>query len=97
MKPVREPASTLPEPQTTQDSFPLPVRFGSRTKKTDRVVRDQLPPQKPPGSRLWFPRYRVQHSPRSSTINLRSTLAESGAYSPDRACHDILARAAAPY
>ena len=48
------------------------------------VVRHQLFNQKPPGSRLLFPRTGVQHSPGSSTIELPSAFAESGAYPPDR-------------
>ena len=48
------------------------------------VVRDQLFPQKPPGSRFRFSRTEVQPSPGSSTIELPSTFAESGAYPPDR-------------
>ena len=48
------------------------------------VVRDQLFPQKPPGSRFRFSRTRVQPSPGSSTIDLPSAFAESGAYPPDR-------------
>ena len=48
------------------------------------VVRDQLFPQKPPGSRFRFSRTGVQPSPGSSTIELSSAFAESGAYPPDR-------------
>ena len=48
------------------------------------VVRDQLFPQKPPGSRFRFSRTGVQPSPGSSTIELPSAFAESGAYPPDR-------------
>ena len=46
------------------------------------MVRHQLFPQKRPGS---SPRTGVQPSPGSSTIELPSTFAESGAYPPDRA------------
>ena len=49
------------------------------------VVRYQLFPQKPPGSRLRFSRTGVQPSPGSSTIELPSDFAESGSYPPDRA------------
>ena len=49
------------------------------------VVRDQLFPQKPPVSRLWFSCTGVQPSPGSSTIELPPVFAESGAYPPDRA------------
>ena len=48
------------------------------------MVRDQLFPQKPPGSRFRFSRTGVQPSPGSSTIELPSAFAESGAYPPDR-------------
>ena len=47
------------------------------------VVRDQLFPQKPPGSRFRFSRTGVQPPPGSSTIELPSAFAESGAYPPD--------------
>ena len=46
------------------------------------VVRDQLFPQKPPDSRFRFSRTGVQPSPGSSTIELLSAFAESGAYPP---------------
>ena len=49
------------------------------------VVRHQFFPQKPPGSRLWFSRTGIQPPPGSSTIELPSAIAESGAYPPDRA------------
>ena len=48
------------------------------------AVRDQLFPQKPTGSRFRFSRTGVQPSPGSSTIELPSAFAESGAYPPDR-------------
>ena len=48
------------------------------------VVRYQLFPQKPPGSRFRFSRTGVQPSPSSSTIDLPSAFAESAAYPPDR-------------
>ena len=48
------------------------------------VVRHQLFPQKPPGSRFRFSRTGVQPSRGSSTIDLPSAFAESGAYPPDR-------------
>ena len=48
------------------------------------VVRDQLFPQKPPGSRFRFSRTGVQLPAGSSTIELPSAFAESGAYPPDR-------------
>ena len=48
------------------------------------VVRDQLFPQKSPGSRFRLSRTGVQPSPGSSAIELPSAFAESGAYPPDR-------------
>ena len=48
------------------------------------AVRDQLFPQKSPGSRFRFSRTGVQPSLGSSTIELPSAFAESGAYPPDR-------------
>ena len=47
------------------------------------VVRHQLFRQKPPGSRLWSSRTAVQPSHGSSTIELPSAFAESGACPPD--------------
>ena len=48
------------------------------------AVRDELFPQKPPGSRFRFSRTGVQPSPGLSTIELPSAFAECGAYPPDR-------------
>ena len=48
------------------------------------MVRDQLFPQKPPGSCFRFSRTGAQPSPGSSTIELPSAFAESGACPPDR-------------
>ena len=49
------------------------------------MVRHPLFHQKPPGSSLCISRIGVQPSPGSSTIELPSAFAESGAYPPDRA------------
>ena len=87
MKPAREPASSRPKPCASLKSptnlarSPLQVALVGR-KMT--VVRDQLFPRKPPGSRFRFSRTGVQPSPGSSTIELPSAFAESGAYPPDR-------------
>ena len=48
------------------------------------AIRDQLFPQKPPGSRFRFSRAGVQPSPGSPTIELPSAFAEYSAYPPDR-------------
>ena len=85
MKLAREPASSRPKPcaslKRPHESSLLLVALVGR-KMT--VVRDQLFPQKPPGSRFRFSRTGVQPSPGSSTIELPSAFAESGAYPPDR-------------
>ena len=60
---------------------PLLVALVERNKT---VVGHQFFPQRPPGSSLWFSRTGVQPSPDSSTIELPSAFAESGAYPPDR-------------
>ena len=77
---VTKPCASLKKPH---ESRPFAAPCGPRRKKND-VVRDQLFPQKPPGSRFRFSRTGVQPSPGSSTIELPSAFAESGAYPPDR-------------
>ena len=88
MKPAREPASSRPKPCASFKKphkscrSPLHVTLVGR-KMT--VINDQLfSPQKPPGSRFRFSRTGFQPSPGSSTIELPSAFAESGAYPPDR-------------
>ena len=87
MKPAREPASSRPKPcaslKKPHESCLFAAPCGPRRKKMT-VVRDQLFPQKPPGSRFRFSRTGVQPSPGSSTIELPSAFAESGAHPPDR-------------
>ena len=87
MKPAREPASSRPKPCTSlkkpHESCPFAAPSGPRRKKNDRGQRLAFP-QKPPGSRFRFSRTGVQPSPGSSTIELPSAFAESGAYPPDR-------------
>ena len=53
--------------------------------RNQTVVRNQFCSQKPPGSRLLFSHTGVQHSPGSSTIELPSAFAKTGAYPPYRA------------
>ena len=81
---VQSPVHSWKSPTNLARS-PLLVALAGR-KMT--VVRDQLFPQKPPGSSLWFSRTGVQPSPGSSTIELPSAFAESGAYPPDRELPD---------
>ena len=102
VKLVREAASSRRKPCASLKNAPgiLPVRRSllALVGRKQTVVRDSLLPQNPP-VRAFDSRYRtrVQHFPGSSTIELFSTLHESGACSPYRACHGTLTRAAAPY
>ena len=86
MKPAREPASNRPKPcaylKKAHESCPFAAPCGP-CRMT--VVGHQLFPEKPPGSSMCFSRTGVQPSPGSSTIELPSAFAESGAYPPDRA------------
>ena len=87
MKPAREPASSRPKPcaslKRPHESCRSPLHVALVGRKMT-AVRDQLFPQKPPGSRFQFSRTGVQPSPGSSTIELPSAFAESNAYPPDR-------------
>ena len=87
MKPAREPASSRPKPcassKKSHECCPFTAPCGPRRKKNGRGQRSAFP-QKPPGSRFRFSRTGVQPSPGSSTIDLPSAFAESGAYPPDR-------------
>ena len=73
VKLVREQASTRPKPYASLTNAPgiLPVRRSllALAERKPTVVRDQLSPQKPPGSRLQFLRSRVQHVPGLSTTD----------------------------
>ena len=88
MKPAREPASSRLKPCASSKKpheylarSPLHVAFVVGRKMI--VVRDQLFLQKLPGSRFLFSRTGVQPFPGSSTTELPSAFAESGAYPPD--------------
>ena len=87
MKLAREPASSRPKPcaslKKPHESCPFPLQAALVVRKMT-VVRDQLFPQKPPGSRFRFSRTGVQPSPGSPTIELPFAFAKSGAYPPDR-------------
>ena len=84
MKPTRELASSRPKPcaslKKLHKSCPFAAPCGSRRKKNDRGQTSFFPSET---SR--FSRTGVQPSPGSSTIELPSAFAESGAYPPDRA------------
>ena len=88
MKPAREPASSRPKPcaslKKPHESCPFAAPCVALVGRKITVVRDQLFPQKHPGSRFRFSRTGVQLSPGSSTIELPSAFDESGAYPPDR-------------
>ena len=87
MKPAREPASSRPKPcaslKKPHESCPFAAPCGLRRKKNDRGQRSAFPSET---SRFAFrfSRTGVQPSPGSSTIELPSAFAESGAYPPDR-------------
>ena len=88
MKPAREPASSRPKPcaslKKPHESCPFAAPCGRRRKKNYRGQTSAFPSE-PPGSSLRFSCTGVQPSPDSSTIELPSAFAESGAYPPDRA------------
>ena len=89
VEPTREPASNCPKPYASLKNSPriLPVRrpLLALVGRKQTVVRDQLFPQKPPCSRHRISCTGVQHFLHdSSTIELPSALAESGAYPSDR-------------
>ena len=90
---ARESVSSRPKPCASLENAPriLPVCRSLLALK-NLVIRDQFSPQKPSRPRLFFSRTTIQHSPGSSTMKLPSALAESGAYLPDRACYNTLAR-----
>ena len=71
-----------------------PLLVGRRRKKTNRGQISAFPPEISRFAPLILAH---RDSPGSSTIELPSVLAEPGAYSPDRACHGTLVRAAAPF
>ena len=87
MKTAREPVSSSPRPcaslKKPHESCPFAAPCGPRRKKNDRGQRSAFP-QKPPGSRFRFSRTGIQPSPGSSTIELPSAFAGSGAYQPRR-------------
>ena len=83
MMPARQPASISPRPcaslKKPHESCPFAASCVPRRKKSDCGQRSAFL-QKPPRSRFRFSRTRVQPSPGSSTIELPSAFAESGAY-----------------
>ena len=88
VKPAREPASSRPKScvslkKKPHESCPFADPCGRHIGRKMAMVRHQLFPQKPPGSRLRFSRTGIQPSPGLSTIELPPALAESGAYPPD--------------
>ena len=86
MKLAREPASSRPKPRGSlkkpHEVCPFAAPCGPRRKKKDRSQTSAFPSEP---SSLCFSRTGVQPSPGSSTIELPSAFAESGAYPPDRA------------
>ena len=88
MKPAREPASSRPKPcaslKKPHESCPFAAPCGPRKKKNDRGQTSVFPSKTSRFTPL-ISRTEVQPSPGSSTIELPSAFAESGAYPPDRA------------
>ena len=86
VKPVRKPASSRPKPCTSLKRPTNLARWRSLLALAGRktVARHQLFLQKPFGSLLRFSRTGDQQSHGSSTIELPSAFAESGAYPPNR-------------
>ena len=87
MKPAREPASSRPKPfaslKKPHEFCPFAAPCGPRRKKNDRGQTSAFPSE----TSRFTPKFsRAQgFSPGSSTIELPSAFAESGAYPPDRA------------
>ena len=98
-----EPVSSRPKSCTFLKNAPeiLAVRCSllALAGRKQTVVRDlsALPSETSRFASLILALKGSQHSPGPSTIELPSTLAESSAYSPDKACHGTLVRTAAPY
>ena len=88
MKPARKPASSRPNPcaslKEPHEPCPFAAPCGPRRKKNDRGQRLAFPSETSPVSRFRFSRTGVQPSPGSSTMELPSAFAESGAHPPDR-------------
>ena len=88
MKPAREPASSRPKPcallKKPHESCPFAAPCGPRRKKNDRGQTSAFPSETSRFKPVILA-HRVQPSPGSSTIELPSAFAESGAYPPDRA------------
>ena len=76
-------ASQHPAVQSPVHPWKSPTNL-ARSPLLVALVGRKLYTQKPPGSSLWFSCTGVQPSPGSSTIELPSAFAESGAYPPDR-------------
>ena len=87
MKPAREPASSRPEPcaslKKPHESCPLAAPCRPRRKKSDRGQRSDFPSETSRFALSIFA-HRGQPSPGSSTIELPSAFAESGAYPSGR-------------
>ena len=98
---ARESASGRLKPLESVENTPIILPFRRSLlalvgRKTNRGQRSAFPQNLPWLAPLILA-IRVLHSRDTSTIDLPSALAETGAYSPDSAFHGTLARAAAPY
>ena len=100
IRPSEGPSSLGKRPRNLARS-PLTVAV-SRRKKSGRRQKSAfslIPPWSSPLILAFDSRYRTRakHSLDSSTIELLSILAESGAYSPNSTCSNTLTRSSAPY
>ena len=88
MKPAREPASSRPKPcaslKKSHESCPFAAPCGPRRKKNDDRGQTSAFPSETSRFKPVILAHRGSASPGSSTIELPSTFAESGAYPPDR-------------
>ena len=88
MKLAREPASSRPKPcaslKKPHESCPFAAPCGPRRKKNDLGQRSAFPSETSRFALSIFSRTGLQPPPGSSTIELPSAFAESGAYPPDK-------------
>ena len=88
MKPAREPASGRPKPcaslKKPHESCPFAASYGPRRKKNDRGQRSAFPSETSRFALSILAHRGSALSPGSSTIELPSAFAASGAYLPDR-------------
>ena len=77
-----KPSKALCIPEKAARILPVHRSLSTLVGRKQTVVRVQFSPQEPLGSRLWFTRTGVQHSPGSSAVEPPYAPAESGATHP---------------